>query len=195
MNVSGRGRESATGYPGRKMTTTDAMILVACLAAGLAAWRGVLATPIMQDRSFRGSVQWFYFQALGLTALLVPLSLSLLAMALRQPRPRFRRMLDPPAVIVGLTTLVVVTTDTTTLLTVRALVGPLTFDFPGSRVFYHGRMLAEQTGMCLLAAWCPRALAGRCRGPRGCGWLDRLGWALGAWWVLFAIGSAFFTLT
>ena len=36
----------------------------------------------------------------------------------------------------------------------------------------------------------PAAIAGRCRGPMGCGWLDRLGWALGTCWVLLAIGSS-----
>jgi hypothetical protein len=172
----------------------DAMILVAGTATGLAGWRAVLAMAIMQDTSFRGSLQWFYFHALGLTTLLVPLSLGLLMMALRQPHPRLSRMLDRPALVVGLTVLIVFATNTAIRLALMGFVGFSISSFFGGKIFYYFRLLAEQTGMCLLVAWVPRAIAGRCRGPVSCGWLDRLGWALWSCWVLLAIGSSIFTL-
>ena len=193
MNHHGLERASRMSRPCRKMTTIDAMILVAGTAAALTAWRGMLAMPALQDRSLRDSPQWYYFQALGTTALLIPLSLSLLAVVLRPPRPRFRRMLDRPAVIVGLTVLVVFAIDTAILLVFMMLVGFSQFNFVGGQALYYCRMLAEQSGMCLAVAWFTRAIARRCRGPMACGWLDRLGWAL-ACWVLLAIGSSLFTL-
>lgn len=190
MSSSGCTGEARGAHAGRPMTMIDAMILI----AGLAVRRGVFAIHIMQDRSFRNSPQWYYFQALGTTALLVPLSLSLLVMASRKPRPPVRWTLDSPAMIVGLSALVVFAINTAILLLFMSLVGLSKFSFAGGSSIYFGRMLAEQTGMCLLVAWCSRAIAGRCRGPVGCGWLDRLGWAIGSCWVLLAIGSLLFTL-
>jgi hypothetical protein len=181
-------------YVDRKPTVTDAMILVAAVAAGLASWRSVLAMPIMRSEILRDSPQWFYFQALGLTALLVPLSLGLLVLVGRQPRPGFRRRLGRPAALVGLTVLIVFAIDTAILLVLMMLVGFSRFHFAGGKVFYYCRLLGEQTGMCLATACCSRAIAGRCRGPMSSHWLDLLGWAIGVCWILLAIGSAFFTL-
>src|SRR5262245_33544671 len=118
MNHSGREGEARAARPGRPMTTIDAMILVAGMATGLPAWRGVLTIPMLQDRSLRDSPQWYYFQALGTTALLMPLSLSLLVMALRKPRPLLRRMLGHPAMVVGLSALVVFAIDSALLLSI-----------------------------------------------------------------------------
>ncbi len=176
--------------PRRKATIADAMLQI--IGAGLAfsAWRGLMWMPMWHG--IPDSLQLYYFQGVATVAFLIPLSLSLLASALRPPRPRLRHLASEPAVVVGLTVLFVLIINTALLMMVMGLVGwPMSF-FTGGKAIYYCRLLAEQTGMAIGSAWLTQALSGRCRWPMS--WIDISAWILGACWILLAIGSVVFTL-
>ena len=89
----------------------------------------------------------------GGVAFLAPFSLTLLAIAVRQPRTRLRRVVAEPAAIVGLASLFILVTNTALLLGVMVLVGWSLATFTGGKVLYYCRLLAEQTGMAIGSAW------------------------------------------
>jgi hypothetical protein len=174
----------------RSATLADVMLFVAGAGLAFFAWRGFLSMPVW--RGFPDSLQWYYFQALGAVAFLAPLSLTLLAMTLRQPRPRLRRVISEPAAVVGLSVLFVLVFNTVLLLAVMGLVGFSVTEFTGGKVFYYCRLLAEQSGMAVGSVWFMQAIGGGCRKSRR--WMDIPGWAIGAGWVILAVASAVFTL-
>ena len=128
----------------------------------------------------------------GGVAFLAPFSLTLLAIAVRQPRTRLRRVVAEPAAIVGLSSLFILVTNTALLLGVMVLVGWSMATFTGGKVLYYCRLLAEQTGMAIGSAWLLQLLSGRRR--RSAGWIDISAWVVGACWILLALASAVFTL-
>jgi hypothetical protein len=174
----------------RKATIADAMVLIIGAGFALASWRYIMWMPVWSG--FPDSLQWYHFQALGTVAFLTPLSLTLLVIALRPPRPRLRRVISEPAAIVGLSAFFVLVINTALLLTIMVLVGWPLATFTGGKVLYYCRLLAEQTGMAVGAAWFIQAVSGRCR--RSKSWVDISGWVLGACWIMLAVASAVFTL-
>lgn len=176
--------------PRPRATIADAMILIFGAGIALAIWRRITRMPIWTD--FPESLQWFHFQALGTVAFLTPLSLTLLVIAWRQPRRARRRVASEPAGLVGLSAFFVWVVDTALLLAIMGLVGWPLATFTGGKVMYYCRLIAEQTGMVIGAAWFIQAVGGRCRRPRS--WVDVTGWLLGACWILLGLASAVFTL-
>jgi hypothetical protein len=148
--------------------------------------------PIWSGRGLSDSLQWYYFQALGTVAFLVPLSLTLLIVALRPPRPRLRRFISEPSVVVGLSVLFVLAVNTALLLTIMGLAGWSVATFTGGKVFYYCRLIAEQTEMAVGSTWFIQGVSGRCRPSRS--WIDISAWALGACWIILAMASVVFTL-
>ena len=128
----------------------------------------------------------------GGVAFLAPFSLTLLAIAVRQPRTRLRRVVAEPAAIVGLASLFILVTNTALLLGVMVLVGWSMATFTGGKVLYYCRLLGEQTRMAIGSAWLLQLLSGRRR--RSTGWIDISAWVVGACWILLAFASAVFTL-
>jgi hypothetical protein len=178
------------GKPRRNATIADGMLLVAGAGLAFFAWRGLLSMPIW--RTLPDSLQRYYFQALGTVALLVPLSLCLLVVALRSPRPRLRRVVSEPAAVVGLSVLFVLIVDTALLLAVMGLAGGSPSTFANGKVLYYCRLLAEQAGMVVGSVWHMQAIGGRW--PRSRNWMDIAGWVVGAYWIILAIISVAFTL-
>jgi hypothetical protein len=176
--------------PRRKATLADAMLFIAGTGLAFCAWRGMMSMPIWNGMP--DSLQRYYFQALGAVAFLTPLSLTLLAIALRQPRPRLRRVVSEPAVVVGLSVLFVLAINTALLWAIMGMVGFSMATFTGGKVFYYCRLLAEQSGMAVGATWFIQIISGRFRKPRG--WMDLLGSVLGVCWILLAVSSVVFTL-
>jgi hypothetical protein len=174
----------------KKATIADVMILVVGAGVALSAWRFIMRMPIWSG--FPDSLQWYYFQALGMASFLAPLSLTLLVIAWRRDRPRLRRVVSGPAAVVGLSAFFVLVINTTLLLTIMGLVGWSPSTFTGGKVFYFCRLLAEQTGMAIGSAWLIPLISGRCPGSRS--WIDISGWILGACWILLAVASIVFTL-
>jgi hypothetical protein len=97
-----------------------------------------------------------------------------------------------PAAVVGLSTFVVLATNTVLLLVIMILMGWSVATFTDGKVLYYCRLLAEQTGMAIGSAWFIQALGGRCRNAAG--WANRSAWLVGACWILLALASAAFTL-
>jgi hypothetical protein len=176
--------------PRRKATIADAMLLIIGVGLAFSAWRGIMWMPMW--RGVPESFQLYHFRALAMVAFLIPLSLSLLAIVLRPPRPRFRRLASEPAVVVGLSAFFVLVIDTALLLMLMGLVGWSMSTFTGGKVIYYCRLLAEQTGMAISTTWLIQAVSGRCRRPRS--WIDISAWVLGAWWIILAVASVVFTL-
>jgi hypothetical protein len=146
-------------------------------------------TPSRRSTRYRrGS----HFQALGGVAFLAPLSLTLLAVALRQSGPPARGVVDGPAGILGVTVLFVLLINTLLLLTIWLLAGWSAATFTGGKVLYYCRLLAEQTGMAIGPVGIARALD--CRWRRPTGWVAISAWALGGFWILLSVLSASFTL-
>jgi hypothetical protein len=173
-----------------KTTLLDMMLAVIGAAVAFASWRYIMSMPIWSD--FPESLQWYYFQALGSVAFLAPLSLTLLAIARRQSRDRFRRVISEPSTVVGLSTLFVLATNTLLLLAIMILMGWSVATFADGKVLYYCRLLAEQTGMAIGSAWFIQALSGRFR--KASGWVNVSAWVVGACWILLALASAAFTL-
>jgi hypothetical protein len=176
--------------PRRRATIADAMLLIIGAGLALAFWRFIIRMPIW--RGLPDSLESYYFQALGTVAFLTPLSLTLLGIALHQPRAQRRRVISEPAGIVGLSVLFVLVLNTALLLAIMVLVGWSMATFTGGKVLYYCRLLAEQTGMAVGAAWFIQAVSGRCRRARS--WVDIVGLVLGACWIILAIASVVFTL-
>jgi hypothetical protein len=176
--------------PIRKATIADAMLLIIGVGLSLASWRYIMWMPVWVG--FPDSLQWYHFQALGTVAFLSPLSMTLLVIALRPPRPRLRRIVSEPAAIVGLSSFFVLVINTVLVLTMMGLVGWQWTTFTGGKVLYYCRLLAEQTGMAVGTAWLIQAVSGRC--GRSKSWVDICGWVLGACWIILAVASAVFTL-
>jgi hypothetical protein len=173
----------------RKATIADAMLLTAGAAISFACWRAVLGMPVWNG--FPDSLQWYYFQALGLVAFLAPLSLTLLVIALR-PSPRLRQVAPEPAGVVGLSTLFVLTVNTALLCVAMGLVGFSMATFTGGKVLYYCRLMAEQIGMAVGSIWLIQAVSGQFRRPSD--WIDAIAFLLGACWILLALASIVFTL-
>jgi hypothetical protein len=176
--------------PRRKATIADAMLLIIGAGLALAFWRYIMWMPVWSG--FPDSLQWYHFQALGTVAFLIPLSLSLLVIALRPSRPRLRRLVTEPAAVVGLLAFFVLVIDTALLLMIMGLVGWSMATFTGGKVIYYCRLLAEQTGMAIATAWLMQAVSSRCRRPRS--WIDISARVLGACWIILAVASVTFTL-
>jgi len=176
--------------PLRKAAIADAMVLIIGAGLALASWRYIVWMPVWNG--VPDSLQWYHFQALATVAFLTPLSLTVLVIALRPPRPRLRRVVSKPAGIVGLSALFVLVINTALLLTIMVLVGWPLATFTGGKVLYYCRLLAEQTGMAVGVEWLILAVSGRCRSTKS--WVDISGSVLGACWIMLAVASAVFTL-
>ncbi|WP_165074934.1 hypothetical protein [Paludisphaera rhizosphaerae] len=174
----------------RAATIVDLMILVAGAAFAFAFWRTVASMAIW--RQVPDSLQRYYFQALGTVALLAPLSLTLLAIALLRAGRPLRGVLADPAGVVGAATLLVLIADTAVLLAIWLATGWTLAQFTDGKVLYYCRLLAEQTGMAIAAAAVLRAASPRPARPLD--WVDLFAWALAAAWILLALASAAFTL-
>jgi hypothetical protein len=174
----------------RRATIADVMLLIIGAGLALAFWRFIIRMPIW--RGLSASPELYYFQVVGTVAFLTPLSLTLLVIALRQPRPQRRRVVSEPAGIVGLSAFFVLVINTALLLAIMVLVGWSVATFTGGKVLYYCRLLAEQTGMAVGVAWFGQGVSGRCRRARS--WVDIAGLVLGGCWIILAIASVVFTL-
>jgi hypothetical protein len=172
----------------QKVTIADVMILVVGAGVAFSAWRFIMRMPIWSG--FPDSLQWYYFQALGMASFLAPLSLTLLVIAWR--RHQLRHAVSGPAAVVGLSAFFVLLINTGLLLTIMGLVGWSLSTFTDGKVLYFCRLLAEQTGMAIGSVWLIQVISGHC--PESRSWIDISGWILGACWILLAVASIVFTL-
>ena len=177
--------------PTRRPGVLDIMLFIAATGAALATWRpyvdSVVADPSSQASS--QSIRWYWYQTMG-----GPVSLGLVAAlavsALRRPRPGLRRLLRRPSLVVGLMVGVAMLAEAVPVAT--HLIGNRTVNLPHDKILYVFISMPGRVGTALLGLGIIRALAGRCRGRSA--WQDRIGWVLGAAWVLLGTAINFFRM-
>jgi hypothetical protein len=171
-DVSPRPRE-------RRFTIADGMILVAAMAAGLALAR---AGP-MEWMAWTGS-GWFGKARRLLhgsaTLFAAMMSLGLIIVRLRRPRPRLVRVMRQPGMVASCAAAVA--------LAVTAL-GWTSYDVihtggwsARDSIARYCRIHGAKFGPAVGAAWLGLWFAGRWRPERG--WIDRAGRALGVFWLV-----------
>jgi hypothetical protein len=178
--------------PTRRFGVLDIMLFIAATGVGLAIWRSyvnlVVANPLTQAGS--QPMRWYWYQTMGAAPLLSTWSLALTALALRQPRPGLRRLFRRPPLIVGLMVVVALLVEAIPVATY--LIKNRTTALPEDKVLYVFISMPGRVGTAILGLGIIRALTGGCR--RRSGWQDRIGWVLGAAWVLLGAAINFFRM-
>jgi hypothetical protein len=178
--------------PTRRFGVLDIMLFIAATGIGLAIWRSyvdaVIADPSTQASSQR--MRWYWYQTMGAAPLLSAWSLTLAALAFRQPRPGLRRLFRRPPLVVGLMVGVALLVEAFPVATY--LIESRTTVLPHDKVLYVFISMPGQVGTALMGLGIIRALTGPCR--RRTGWQDWLGWVLGAAWVLLGTATNFFRM-
>ncbi len=177
----------------RRLTILDAMVMVVATAGTLA-----LSRPFLGAGN-PGRSGWVGPLAI-LVGVLVTWTPTVLWLRLRQPRPTVRRLARQPgfaAGVVGTSILALGVVATVLLTLIRLARQGMTrrvggFQPSDDPLWWNGVVLhfAAVVGPAVIAAWIVLALAGRRRPVRG--WIDGLGRAIGAGWIiLFVINCCF----
>jgi hypothetical protein len=158
--------------PPRRFTVGDAMILVGASAAGLALSRSISSRP----GSKGPSLEFDQFLFIGL---LSAWTIALLLFRLRSPRPRLRRIALQPGFLAT-------AAATASLAILALLVCLLKQRFRARGYGVDTRvittLLIPQVGFAVGGAWLALILSGRRRPEPS--WIDRMGRAIGALWLL-----------
>ena len=170
----------------------DGLIVIAATAAMLA----MLRDAPEQDTVFVGGGLTRYHQApyavrlaLRATFVLIPWTVAAFLMRLRQPRPPLRRLvLQPGMAACGAVTL---------WLGFKTLLLVLMLGVPQQRSLVRaymgdGALIASWAAPAVAGAWLVLLLSGRWRPDRG--WIDRLGRAIGASWLVLEVLNSIRTL-
>jgi hypothetical protein len=201
MNPAGGLASSSRVSPRRRFRLLDAMILVAATAfasglmllmeqitQGQISWSALPALFESDSRIFGSAkheqmIYLFVSAAFLVTLLALPFAamwtLALIPIRLTGPRPRFRRLSCQPGMMAAISAGVAL-----------ALVGMQTAvvfwqasDNPYAIVALAG--VPVYPGLAVLIAWITLLVGGRWRGEPS--WVDRLGRALGIYWILGAV--------
>ncbi len=197
--------EASSGRPtgARPFGILDGMTLVAALAVGIATVRWVfpevttvsLSQVIETVRKAMSERKWI--EALSLIAeikmflLNLPmalLSLALLILRFRSPRPRRRRMFSQPGVMACVS--VSATAIITALLALLSLMIPALRGTGGDPLNGFLVLGSSACGFAVAVSWMTLVLVGRWRPERG--WIDRMGRVLGLYWMSLAPVEAMF---
>jgi hypothetical protein len=177
----------------RRFSIADGMILVAATAAGL----GLARLGPMEWAT--GSMSGWFWKSLRFllgpaTLFAAMLSLGLIFVRLRRPRPRMVRVMRQPGMVAAVAV--------AATLAVSALAWS-SYDLftgggwsRGASVARYCRIHGDKFGGAVAAAWVGLAIAGRWRPERS--WVDRAGRVLGAFWIvtlLFAWPLESWTIT
>lgn len=169
--------------PPRRFGVLDGMILVAALAVASLSIRPALGflldlDGLGMDPELRlGTLPRMVVQATEPTA--AALTVAFLLIRLRQPRPRFRRLMRQPGMAAGIAAASAMIVGVVLIAAAFALVG-----MPAREIRYRGWFLPifAPAGGAVAAVWLFLALA-RVGRPEA-GWIDRLGRALGGYWIV-----------
>ncbi len=174
----------------RPLTIFDAMTLVAAVAVGIAVSRGVDADQVV----YLNRGQPALMPLATLTMLLIEwlplpaaLSLAVLGLNCKAPRPPARRLARRPGFAACLAVLVAMVGSLTFLTPLTWTIGLIKTTHHVGEVLLE--LLASQIGVGVATAWLLMALKGAWTiGPS---WLERLGVALGAFWVFLTLAFGF----
>lgn len=152
--------------PCRKFTLADIMILVAASAAGLALARTVLKTQ---------NSPWYFAYPMGAgSPIVLGLTVGLLVIRLRKPRPAARRLFRQPGAAASLVALASVAVWSVFLGIAAGSGNP-------DRGLDGFSYVGFSAGPAVLGAWILLGITQT--GRREPGWIDRLGLALGCAWI------------
>ena len=193
----------------RRFTLLDAMILVAAIAAGLAAFRAEGGNHYNQQsifvlreagkssfgilNSIPGRAGWFMRaqrwsrEAIRTTPVFTCLTLALLAIRLRRPRPDLRRLSCQPGFVAEVAVLATLAANLAFSAFQVALSATGQSSMTDPKFYATPAFFVSETsqaglaGMAVLASWATLALGGRWRPERG--WIDRSGLAMGLAWA------------
>jgi hypothetical protein len=166
----------------------DQMIVVAAIAAGIAVVRDlswVYIKSLHSPSSLAQACDYARGLAIGL---LLPFGLigtmTVLGFDLRQPRPALTRLSRRPGVLACAAVAVVLTLGLSGLLVATSVSywiwsEPFIMDEAWARKFLE--IMASHCGFGVAAVWSTSACSGRWRPVPG--WLDRIGIALGIFWL------------
>jgi hypothetical protein len=160
----------------RAFTLLDGMILVAATAGGFALWRLVVLPGI--DLIMRDATPADFGRVYLSAAPIVLMELvGFMVIRLRQPRPRFRRIMTQPGTVSSVAAL-------------TFLIFNAAFSFPAGiemtpEVLWSDAFLPTAAGSAVAMAWTVLALSRRCRRERG--WIDAFGMILGCYWIIGAV--------
>jgi hypothetical protein len=192
-------RQPVTTKPERRFTLFDAMILVAATAVGLAIARRWTGIAEVKRRLFL-SPEDGLLQALAPLTQRIVLSwpvvamwtLALVALRLRRPRPRGRRLFTPAGVVACLVAVVVMGLEFAHVVVIEA---EDWLQFPQPRHtaarWYEFEFRTIHTtattsiGFAVATAWVALALARRWRSERS--WIDRAGRVVGCLWIVLLL--------
>jgi hypothetical protein len=174
----------------RRFTLTDAIMLVAATAIGLALWRHNLELMWWSKSAYwppslrPPSLRWFWYNATRAINLLAPWSITLLALSLRRPRPP--GLASRPSAIVGIVVSAGLTMWGLLFLFAVCVVGDSPWLSLAAAWFRIGLTLPGEVALSLVSVW----LVGGIRSDeRRLDWLDRMGWVLGGCWVVLGLLS------
>jgi hypothetical protein len=179
---------TAMGTASRQFTLADAMTLVAAVALSLWIGRGrhiERVAAVLWDEGRRGLGRSTALYGLALIRELQPavavLTLFVLGLRLRHPRPALRRLACQPGFLaVCAAALVIVLRGL--ILAAGARFDPATGP-PPTDLYLHELLDSHEAdlGYGVAAAWLALALGRRWRPERS--WIDRLGFAIGLFWI------------
>ncbi len=156
--------------PCRKFTLADIMVLVAASAAGLALARSVLEAQ---------NSPWYFAYPMGAgSPIVLGLTVGLLGIRLRKPRPAARRLFRQPGAAASLVALASVAVWSV-FLGIRAGSGNPDRGLEGFSY------VGASAGPAVLGAWILLGITQT--GRREPGWLDRSGLALGCGWIVLMV--------
>lgn len=176
----------------RRLTSLDAMTLVAAAAAGFAllraTWAGFWPSHGYSwpsgGMSARAYLDAAARQAIGAgPPVVLCLTLGYFAVRLRGARPPLRRLARQPGTAACLAVLPAIALMVAAYVVVNAVPGRV-LEF-----WYAMLLLTYLAGPAVLGVWFTRGVAGRLRAPRE--WIERLGVAIGACWVVLTLGSLY----
>jgi hypothetical protein len=172
----------------RCFTLSDALILIVTTAIGLALWRPHFEYAWMElNRRSTWDVRWYWLNLSRFVNFLVPWSLALLMLSLRQPRPQLRRVVLRPAAIVGIVVLVGLGIWVVLFLFAGLVKGESSVRSLGGASFRVSLFLPLEVALSLVSFWLVHLIG---RGHRmKAHWLDWMGWALGCSWVVLGLSS------
>ena len=182
----------------RNFSMSDAVVLVAAIALALVAMRSEYLWPDFSGMPTTCS-DWLH-RVHYFTFLMTPgfacLSLAVLVLRLRRPRPILRRLARQPGFVACTATAIVLGIRMANLASVG---GVLRLDLPGHSFWGHiledgmrdsMESIPSDVGCAVAVAWTIQGLGGRWRPEPS--WIDRTGRVLGAFWIA-TIPFAYFT--
>jgi hypothetical protein len=188
----------------RKLTIMDGILLLAAIGVGLAIarqhHRAVVELPSWhRGMSFMEVWYWTYHKSCVLQISSMPLSMMLLILRLRQPRPRFKRLMRQPGTVACWAVFFVVGLRILGVLEgalLARIVGvrwhEMVFDWPWVDefgwdalplvVFTWAQDLAPQMCLAVAVTWSLLAVSGQWHPEPS--WIDRMGRVIGIYYIL-----------